>query len=104
AERGKPLYRDTRRMPELIITEPVVDGRTRRTVLLGRTDEIDVLRGEHVADIVEQAEARAVAPFLRHWQQQLGLGDGLEVAAVGSTEEVLRPQPALAKAAHALRP
>src|SRR5690606_40483821 len=33
-----------------------------------------------------------------------GLGDGLEVAAVGSTEEVLRPQPALAKAAHALRP
>src|SRR6185436_16406933 len=48
-------------------------------------------------------EARAVAPFFRDRQQQLGLRHRLDVAAVGPAEVVFRAEPRLAEAADRVR-
>src|SRR5262245_40057154 len=103
AEGREPLDGDTDRLLQLIITESVVH---RLAIRIGQHPaakgslEGDVLIREDVAHVEEQAEPGAVAPLFRDRQQQLGLRDRLDVAAVRPAETILWTQSGLAEAAH----
>src|SRR5690606_25799660 len=94
---------DANGLLELVEAEVVVDGHQCLAAGEARAEERNILIREYIADVVEEAEPGAVAPLLRHGQQDLRLRDRLDVAAVGATEIVLRAQPALAETADRIR-
>src|SRR6185436_15224142 len=96
AERRKPLDRQAGRLLQLIVIEVIVHG---RPAVAAHELDARALR-EDVADVVEGADARTGAPFLRHREEYFGPAHHFQVASVRIAKTVLRAESAFGEAAH----
>src|SRR6185369_2473337 len=86
-ERHANVKREPIRAAKVARFESVVE---RLTLFVG---ELHVLRGEHVADVVEEADPHSVTPARRPRGHRLELKGGEQIAAIWTAERITRPRP-----------